>query len=80
MSNALPTDVQQLVDDLLATKQYDSEAAVMREALRLLKQRDDLKRSVQQSIDELDRGEGIDGDAVFNELRAKAAELGAIDE
>ena len=79
MAGSLPSDVQQLVADMLASGNYGSEAAVMREALRLLKQRDELKRDVQEGIEELDRGEGIDGDKVFKELRDKAAKLGAQD-
>ena len=79
MASSLPSDVQQLVDDMLASGHYDSEAAVMREALRLLKQRDDLKRDVGHGIAELDRGEGIDGEEVFKGLRDKAAKLGIQD-
>jgi len=79
MASSLPSDIQQVVQDMLASGKYDSEAAVMREALRLLKQRDELKRDIQQGLDELDRGEGLDGEQVFKELRDKAAKLGTQD-
>jgi antitoxin ParD1/3/4 len=71
MASSLPSDVQQLVNDMLASGHYDSEAIVIREALRLLKQRDELKRDVRQAIADLDRGEGIDCETVFKELRAR---------
>ncbi len=76
MALALPSDVQQLVDDMVASGSYDSEAAVVRAALRLLKQREELKDEIREAIAELDRGEGIDGEQVFKELRVKAAGLG----
>lgn len=79
MASSLPVDVQRLVTDMLASGQYESEAAVMREALALLKQRDTLKRDVREALAELDRGEGIDADEVFRELRDKAAQLGIPD-
>ncbi len=79
MASSIPSDVQKLVNEMLASGHYDSEAAVMREALRLLKQRDDLKRDVRHAIAELDRGEGIEGKEVFKELRSKAAKLGIQD-
>ena len=79
MASSIPSDVQQLVNEMLASGHYDSEAAVMREALRLLKQRDDLKRDVGHAIAELDRGEGVEGAEVFKELRSKAAKLGIQD-
>jgi hypothetical protein len=44
-----------------------------------LKQRDILKRDVREALAELERGEGIDADTVFRELRDKAAQLGVPD-
>lgn len=77
MDSSLPADVRELVDDLLALGPYESEATVLREALRLLKQRDQLKREIHEAISELDSGAGMDGDEVFRELREKAARLAA---
>jgi antitoxin ParD1/3/4 len=79
MSISLPVDVQRLVTEMLASGQYESEAAVMREALALLKQRDMLKHDVREAIAELERGEGINAETVFRELREKAAHLGIPD-
>ncbi len=79
MAGSLPNDVQTIVADLLASGQYESEAAIMREAIGLLKQRDQLKHDVHEALAELDRGEGIEADAIFRELRQKAARLGIPD-
>jgi antitoxin ParD1/3/4 len=45
-----------------------------REQLREIR-REELRKKVQAGIDELDRGEGIDGDAVFDELERDLDEL-----
>jgi len=53
---------------------------VVREALRLLHERDqgtegaltELHRDIRTGLDQLDRGEGLAGDQVFEEIRARA--------
>lgn len=66
MNLFLTPDLEQLVDEKVATGQYGSAIEVIREALRLLKERDDegrrkafteLKRDVAAGMDQLDRGE-----------------------
>lgn len=54
------------VADLLASGEYQSQSEVIREGLRLLKEREELRkirlqelrREIQKGIDSLDRGEG----------------------
>ena len=48
---------------------------VLGEALRLLQRRDELDQKIQEGADELDRGEGIDADVVFDRMKKKAADL-----
>ena len=67
----LPTQLESLIRDKVATGPYASETEVVAEALRLLEQRDrdnaarleELRREVQRGIDQLDRGEAVTLDA-----------------
>lgn len=68
----MPPDVRQLVTDLLASGNYESEAALIREALTLLKERDWLKNEVSNALAELDNGQRIPAEAVFQELGNRA--------
>jgi antitoxin ParD1/3/4 len=88
MTNFLSSEVQQLVQEELATGRYVSENELLLEAVRLLadrnRRRESLRRELQVGRNELDRGEGIelDGDkalgALFDDIEAEvAAELAA---
>jgi antitoxin ParD1/3/4 len=70
----------QFIADLLKGGQYQSQSEVVREGLRMLKEREELKRL---RIDELrreisrggaqaDRGELLDGDEAFRRIRTKS--------
>jgi antitoxin ParD1/3/4 len=75
MGLEITPDLEEMVQSILRGGQYDSESAVLREALSLLRQRDRLRRDVQEGIAELDRGERIPGEEVFRELEEKIARL-----
>lgn len=75
MSAVMTPELQELVESIMAGGSYRDEAEVVGEALRLLQKRDQLKAEIQVGLDELDRGEWIDGELVFKELRARAAEI-----
>jgi putative addiction module CopG family antidote len=66
MSYGLPQQLQQLVRQELATGSYSSEDELLLEAVRLLHQREEdlreFKAQLQDRLDRLDRGEGIDLD------------------
>ncbi len=68
-------EIEQLVQGIYASGSYSNESEVLAAALHLLKQRDLLRADLQQGCDELDRGERLDSEAVFAELRRRAAEL-----
>jgi len=69
------------VADLLKSGFYQSQSEILREGLRLLKEREDLKQmrlaALRQEIDvgvaEADRGELLDATGVFAEIRDKSA-------
>ena len=72
----------QFVADLLKTGYYQSQSEIVREGLRLLKEREDLRearlaelrKEIAIGIAQADRGEFVDGEAVFARLRAKSEE------
>ena len=78
MNVSLTPQLESYVKQKVATGMYNSVSEVMREALRLLEERDALKdmklatlrSDLQEGIDELDRGEGTPLD--INEIKAKA--------
>ena len=67
MDVRLTPELERLIHDKVATGLYASQDEVIREALRLLRNRDelrllaidDLRREVQKGLDQLDRGESV---------------------
>jgi antitoxin ParD1/3/4 len=78
MNVSLTPELEQLIHDRVKSGRYHSASEVVREALRLLEERDELRRlrlaelrkKVAAGLASLDRGEGLDGEAVFDELVA----------
>ena len=75
MNVHLTTELEQLVKTKVKSGRYNSASEVVREALRLLEERDQLlelrKEAIRQQIDagwESRRGDGVDGEAFFAEL------------
>ena len=68
---------EDFVADMLKTGLYQSQSEILREGLRLLKERQDLKAlhfaalrgEVALGIKEADRGEFVDGPAAFASIR-----------
>lgn len=81
MNVSLTPQLESYVKQKVAAGMYNSVSEVMREALRLLEERDALKdiklaalrRDLQDGIDELDRGEGTPLD--MDEIKAKARSI-----
>ena len=79
----LTPDLERLVQDRVHAGRYVSASEVVMEALRLLEERDHLlerrREAIRKKIDEgwesLQRGEGLDGEAVFAELEAELDDL-----
>ena len=72
----------QFVADLLKTGHYQSQSEILREGLRLLKDREELKqlrlaelrKAIAIGSAEADRGEFVDGKETFAEIRKRSAE------
>ena len=79
MSITLNTVQEKIVTDLIATGSFSNADEVLQTALQLLERERESYRSwlnttreqVKEGIESLDRGEGVDGETVVNELLAK---------
>jgi Arc/MetJ-type ribon-helix-helix transcriptional regulator len=58
------------MSDLVSSRQYASEQAVLDEALELLQQRDSLRGMLQEGIDELDAGKRVPATNALDHLRS----------
>jgi len=82
MNVNLGTVFDQFVADLLKTGHYQTQSEILREGLRLLKEKEDLKqlrlaelrREIAVGIAEADRGEFVDGVKAFASIRQRSAE------
>jgi len=80
MNVSLTQELEKLVQEKVRSGMYYSASEVIREALRLLQERDELRqqriRAAREKIDrgiaQLDRGEGLDGEEFFEGLKQKA--------
>jgi antitoxin ParD1/3/4 len=79
MNFSLTPELEQLIHTKVESGLYLSASEVVREALRLLEERDrvnlmkleELRRAIQIGIDQADRGELLDGPEVIAKLRTK---------
>jgi antitoxin ParD1/3/4 len=77
MNISLTPELERRISEKVDSGLYSTASEVVREALRRLfeseAERDRLKarfeEEVRDAIEQLDRGEGLDGEAVFEELR-----------
>jgi len=73
--------LDEFIADLLKTGLYQSQSEVVREGLRLLKEREELKnlrlaelrREIAVGSDQADRGELVDGEETFAAIRRRSA-------
>lgn len=81
MNVNLGTTFDSFVADLLKTGLYQSQSEIVREGLRLLKEREELKtlrlaelrREIALGSEQADRGEFVDGASTFAEIRQRSA-------
>lgn len=79
MNVSLTPELEQFVADKVKSGRYTSASEVVREALRLLEEREELRslqkqelqKKIAEGLDQLARDEGLPGEAVFAELDAE---------
>jgi antitoxin ParD1/3/4 len=83
MSIPLTPEIEQIIQEKVQSGRYLSASEVVREALRLLEERDrlhqlrleELRKEIAVGIEQADRGELLDGAEVFRRLREKFPEI-----
>ena len=75
MNISLPPDQQSFIDDLVQSGRFSSADEAIRECVRLLMTREQLRHQIDVGIQQADRDDVMDHDTVFANLRSRAAEL-----
>ncbi|NLF67748.1 MAG: CopG family transcriptional regulator [Candidatus Anammoximicrobium sp.] len=75
MNVQIPPDLSRFVQDLVADGRYQDGDQVLVEGLRLLQTREQLRRDVAAGVAQLDRGEALDEEDVFEALERRIAEV-----
>ena len=75
MQICLPSDAIHFIEGLVASGEYQSADEAVADGVRLLMGRQQLRAEIQKGIDELDAGQGIEGERVFAELRKRSKNL-----
>jgi len=78
---SLTPELEQFVESRVASGRYQTPSEVVREGLRLLAEREqageaaveELRAKIRRGVEQADRGELLDGDAVFEEIRQMSA-------
>ena len=76
MSIELPSELEQLVRNKVASGQYNSPSDVLKDALRLMEEqdrytalhKDEIREKISRGYDSLRAGKGGDGEAVFERM------------
>jgi antitoxin ParD1/3/4 len=75
MNIDLSQEATQFIEGLVASGEYSTPEEAVADGIRLLMSRQTLRSDIQKGIDELDSGQGVEGQQVFAELRARAKKL-----
>ena len=81
MNVSLTPELEQFVQSRVASGRYQTASEVIREGLRLLEEREEaretalreLRAKLGRAIEQADRGEFLDGEVVFEEIRKLGA-------
>ncbi len=71
MNVQIPNELGEFVQRLITEGVVANENEAILEGLRLQQTREQLRRDVNLGIEQLDRGEGLDGESVFRDLKIR---------
>jgi antitoxin ParD1/3/4 len=75
MSTEFSADNERYLEQAIASGAYRDRAEALDEALALLKRRDQLRGDIRAGIEQADRGQLLDADAVFQRLLERARQI-----
>ncbi len=75
MNVEIPHELSEFVQEMISTGDYRDENELLIEGLRLLKSREQLRHDVNAGIEQLEAGQGTDGDEVFARLAERARQI-----
>ncbi|HXN47989.1 MAG TPA: type II toxin-antitoxin system ParD family antitoxin [Bryobacteraceae bacterium] len=81
MNVSLTPELEQFVQSRVASGRFQTASEVVREGLRLLEERElaremalkELRAKIRRAVEQADRGDLLDGDSVFEEIRHLSA-------
>lgn len=74
MNVHLPPEQQTFIDELVSSGRFSTKDETISEGVRLLISQEELKKEIDIGIEQADRGDLIDHDTVFQQLRAMASD------
>jgi antitoxin ParD1/3/4 len=77
MNVVIPPELNPFVQQMISCGSYRDENELLIEGLRLLKSREQLRVDVNAGIEQLEAGQGLDGEEVFARLEERARRLTA---
>lgn len=77
MNLELPAEQQAYIESLVEAGRFSSVDEAISEGVRLLLSQERLKQEIQVGIEQADRGDVVDHDTVFAQLRTMATDLEA---
>lgn len=75
MNLEIPAELNLFVREMIAKGTYRDASELLIEGLRLLQSREQLRRDVDAGIQQLEAGQGIDGEVVFARLEERARRI-----
>ena len=75
MTLNLPVEASDFVKSLVAQGKYQTEEDAVVDGIRLLKGREELRAKLAVGIDQLDRGESLHEETVFDEVEAEISRI-----
>ena len=75
MHVSIPTELEGFVQSLVVSGDYRNPDEVVGTALKMLQNKEKLRREIQAGIDELDQGQGRDAEGVFAAIDEKSQSI-----
>ncbi len=80
MTSKIPVDCLPFVQRMVADGRFLHEDDVVAEGLRLLQARENLRDEIQKGLDQLDAGQGVAAEVVYERVEARIREIERNDE